>query len=107
MPKIVLSVSSDKEGFNCKDVSETLKHCGIETDITQLYTNRLYNGSLKSEIGCRINLYDLHANDFKETIWQPLKTKFNFDCAHLSINGRYSGCIHEYFYESKKLQNDI
>tara|TARA_Y100000741_G_C18173597_1_gene526335 strand:+ start:207 stop:533 length:327 start_codon:yes stop_codon:yes gene_type:complete len=92
----IISVSSTNPSFNCKNVSEKLKDCGIECKLTQNNSIVKKGHRLFAEIGCNIELYNFDNKNLKTQVWEPLKHKYNFDCAHLSVSNEYGGCIHDY-----------
>ena len=51
------------------------------------------------ENGCRILMGSTNIDDIKK-VWVPLKNEFNLNCAHLSIKGKYRGCIYDFFRNS-------
>jgi hypothetical protein len=97
----ILSVSSKNPSFNCKNVAEKLKDCGIQCKLTQNNSIIKKGHMLFAEIGCSIELFNFDNKNLKTHVWEPLKYKYNFDCAHLSIEGEYGGCIHDYFKDDK------
>jgi hypothetical protein len=98
----ILSVSSQKPGFNCKSVSQKLKDCGIECKITQNNSIVKKGCNLISEIGCDIKLINFNNKELNNKVWKPLKQSYNFNCAHLSVDKEYSGCIYGYFKDPYK-----
>ena len=79
-----LSVSQ-KEKLNCQEMAVYLSKCGIVTSITS-------NISTQPEIeyGCRLAQGIVSKKDI-EFIWDKLKKKYNFQCAHLSIPNKFDG----------------
>ncbi len=51
------------------------------------------------EYGCRI-IQPISSKYEIEKTWMMLKNKYKFDCAHLKIDGLYSGCVLDYLRPS-------
>ena len=96
----VLSISS-KSIKNCKDVTNTLLKCGIISSITPNYSINCNKKECWIENGCSIILSGIKPEKIEEKIWNPLKGKFNLNCGHLNIHGKYIGCILNYLQPSK------
>jgi hypothetical protein len=84
-----LSVSR-KEKLNCEEMAEFLNTLNIKSLITS-------NISLTpdKEYGCQLTQSITSKNDIKN-IWEPIKNKYDFDCAHLKIGNTFSGCVLDY-----------
>lgn len=73
---------------------EKLLECGIESNIMENYTIIQKNNVHYSEIGCKIELVNNPDIQYiTKNIWQPLKKEFDFNCAHLYVENKFSGCI--------------
>ena len=92
----VLSVSTSKLSFNCKDLAKKLKDCGVQCKITQNNSIVEKRKKLFHEIGCTIELFNFDNSNLNNRVWKPIKDIYGFDCAHLIIKNEYSGCIHDY-----------
>ena len=81
---------SRKEKLDCMDIAKKMSKLGIMTSITS-------NISTQPEIeyGCRLT-QSVTKKDEIITIWDILKKNYNFTCAHLKIEGQFSGCILNY-----------
>tara|TARA_B100001057_G_scaffold484687_1_gene563157 strand:+ start:1130 stop:1447 length:318 start_codon:yes stop_codon:yes gene_type:complete len=100
MKSVTLSVSSKDPKFNCKLLSDKLKECGIQSATTENYTITKKNNILYSELGCKSELHEFDYRDLKNKVWLPIKKQFNFDCAHLWVQDKYSGCINDFLYNN-------
>ena len=89
-----LSVSR-KEKLDCKEVAEYLSKCNIITSISDNLST-----TPKLENGCRLT-QSISSKDDLEKLWNLLKNRYDFKCAHLKIDGHYDGCILNYLAESK------
>ena len=94
----VLSISSRK----IKDCSEVLLYMyklGIPCSITTTKNVTKFNDKIKLEKGCRILFNSHEPNMINKQFWSNLKNKFDLQCAHLNVQGKYKGCINNYFNE--------
>ena len=84
-----LSVSS-KYKLSCEEMAEFLKTLNIKTLITS-------NISLTphKEWGCQLTQSITSKNDIYK-IWEPIKHKYGFNCAHLTVGNSFSGCVLDY-----------
>ena len=84
-----LSVSSTNK-LNCEEMADFLKTFNIKSLITS-------NISLNpdKEWGCQLTQSITSKNDIKN-IWEPIKHKYNFSCAHLKVGNSFDGCILDY-----------
>ena len=89
-----LSVSRKAE-LDCKEMAKYLSKLGIKTSITS-------NISTQPELenGCRL-IHSITSKEDMKFIWEKLKNKYNFDCAHLNIPNKFDGCILDFLAESK------
>tara|TARA_B110000046_G_scaffold158115_1_gene169885 strand:- start:3239 stop:3568 length:330 start_codon:yes stop_codon:yes gene_type:complete len=99
----VLSVSSTNPLFNCKNVANKLKECGVQCKITQNNSIVEKRKKLFHEIGCTVELFNFDNTNLKNQVWKPIKDKYRFNCAHLFITNEYSGCIHGYFQDGTQV----
>ena len=88
-----LSVSR-KEKLDCKEVAEYLSKCNIITSISDNLST-----TPKLENGCRLT-QSIRSKDDLEKLWNLLKNRYDFKCAHLKIDGHYDGCILNYLRPS-------
>lgn len=84
-----LSVSS-KNKLNCEEMAEFLKTLNIKSLITSnisLTPHKEYGCQLTQNISSKNDIYNL---------WIPLKNKYGFNCAHLSVGNSFNGCVLDY-----------
>lgn len=53
------------------------------------------------ESGCQIKFGSHHPYQINLLFWLKLKEAFQLECAHLEVEGKYKGCIYDYFDSSK------
>jgi hypothetical protein len=84
-----LSVSR-KDKLNCEEMAEFLKTLNIKSLITS-------NISLipHKEWGCQLTQSITSKNDIYQ-IWEPLKNRYGFNCAHLTVGNSFNGCVLDY-----------
>ena len=97
--KIKLSVSS-KNIKNCDEIVQILKTCGIYSIVKSNKSIVNYNKKYVIENGCQISMFTNNMTEVNE-VWTTVKKKYDLDCAHLSIRGKFSGCVYNFFSESK------
>ena len=95
----ILTISSPS--LSCTEVKDALKKIGISSNITENSTIICKNGKCYDEIGCSINLCGLHRDHIEQDVWPLLKNKFNLSCAHIKLDGIFSGCVYNLFGKSR------
>tara|TARA_Y100000996_G_C22131756_1_gene482528 strand:- start:41 stop:343 length:303 start_codon:yes stop_codon:yes gene_type:complete len=81
---------SQKEHLDCKEMAYKLSKAGICTSITSNISTQPY-----IEHGCRLTQSISSTEDLNK-IWRELKKHYNFNCAHLKIDGGFDGCLMNY-----------
>lgn len=93
-----LSISSPLIN-SCQDVAEYLKQCQIACHVTSNYT--VVPGPIAdeyiTETGCQIKFGSHHPCLINPLFWKKLQNKFKLNCAHLEVEGKFKGCIYDYF----------
>ena len=106
----VLSVSAKHGKLNdCSDIVEFMKKIGIASSVIEnnsVVCNPQSPWLCHLEKGCDIRLNGLKPELIKPKVWEPLRGKFKFICAHLNIHGQYKGCILD-FKDTCKLQENL
>ena len=95
----ILSISSDKIK-SCNDVADFFQKNKIMCSVTENISVVPYDGNYHIEKGCRI-LFNSHKPkmiDYK--FWNSLKNEFDLTCGHLKVEGKFKGCIYDYFKNS-------
>ena len=107
---VALSISSSTINNKCDDVIDTLKHLGIMANVTAnrtilkaSHTSLEKTNEYQEETGCRI-IFGIPSNkephrEIKK-IWDKLKLNHSLDCAHVSIDLNWSGCIYNFLRPS-------
>jgi hypothetical protein len=90
---IDISVSNSGQN-NCNNIINILKFSGIDCRIIE--TTSIINNNI--EKGCIITLDRSYSKDKLKNIWNDIKKSGNYNCAHLKIDGIFSGCIYNYIY---------
>ena len=98
----VLSISSNK--LNCKEIADMMLKSGIPCSVTENTSVVPYKEKFILEKGCRLVIDKVYPNSnlIENDIWKPIQKKYNLDCAHLSIDNLFSGCIYTYFDKTSK-----
>jgi len=89
-----LSVSR-KEKLNCEKMAEFLGKQGILT-LVKSNISTLPN----KEYGCQLT-QSIHSKDDIKHIWESVRDKYGFNCAHISVGNSFEGCILDYLAETK------
>ena len=95
----VLSISSKKLS-NCKDVLSFLHGFGLACSVTSTQNLVRYGNELRTEPGCRILLNSHLPNAIDKKLWSQMRKEFGLQCAHLDVQGKFTGCINDYFKTS-------
>ena len=85
----VLSVSR-KHPINCDEIAKDLHKIGIYTSVVK---NTTYTDT--KEYGCRLTQTVTKKKELVD-IWNTIKLKYDFTCAHLKLGDNYQGCIFKY-----------
>ena len=83
---------SNSEQQNCENIIRMLQIYGQDCrviDTTSLVDNKI-------EKGCLITLGPLENKQKLKGVWETIKKKGKYKCAHLKIDGIFSGCIYDY-----------
>ena len=101
-----LSISSPSIS-NCREVAEYFLGRQIPCDVTENVTvapqppsKHHSENECQLEIGCRVRFHEHNPSLFHPIFWSQLKEHFGLTCAHLDINGKFKGCIYDYFRNS-------
>lgn len=104
---------SKTEKLDCNELAEFLGKCGILTSVTPnisiVPTTSEYKNlgiKTKKEYGCRL-VQNIDSKDEIKDIWDKLKKKYGFNCAHLTLGNTFDGCILNYLAPSKCNQPDL
>lgn len=97
-----LSISSPHIN-SCMDVAEYLKQCNIACHVTPNYT--VVPGPVANEYitetGCQIKFGSHHPCLINSLFWSKMQSQFKLKCAHLEVEGKFRGCIYDYFRNSQ------
>ena len=90
----VLSVSR-KEKIDCEKMAEYLGKAGIITSVSSNISTQPHK-----EYGCRLT-QSIKSKEGIIRMWSLLKKKYNFECAHLKVENKFSGCVLDYIEPTK------
>ena len=85
---------SNSEQQNCEHILRLLHILGEDCRVIE--TTSLVGN--KIEKGCLITLNIFENKNKLKSIWENIKKKGNYKCAHLKIDSVFSGCINNYLY---------
>ena len=96
-----LSISSSGIS-DCRDVAEYMRMCRIPCHVTTNDTVLPSEGSGVYDIerGCQIKFGSHAATLLTPTFWTSLKSRFALSCAHLEVEGKFKGCVYDFFRQS-------
>ena len=58
-------------------------------------------GQFIKENGCQIKMGSHDSSTINTNFWIGLKNTFGLNCAHLEVEGKFKGCIYDYFRKRK------
>jgi hypothetical protein len=94
----ILTIS--RKDLDCNTVLDTLLKCGIKSHIEKNKTIMCdSDNNCWLENGCKITQTIKRKNEIVTT-WKVLQKLFVLNCAHLKIDGAYSGCILDFEKET-------
>lgn len=86
---------SRKKRLDCDELASYLSELGIYTLVQSNTTTQPHK-----EYGCQLTQAVKTYDDVKN-IWNPIKDKYGFTCAHISVANIYNGCILDFLTETK------
>jgi hypothetical protein len=103
-----LSISSPHI-TDCREVADYLRQCQIVCHVTPNDTvvrTDATTGACAIEHGCQIKCGGGGGGSHSSQLlspyfWARLQTRFGLDCAHLEVEGKYRGCICDFFRKSE------
>lgn len=91
---MVLSMSSPS--LDCAELMQKMRSAGISCGVSPNHT--VVDGQI--ERGCRITT-TVESRKQVRGIWDTARRGEDVKCAHLHLQGSYSGCVLDYSFESK------
>lgn len=88
-----LSVSG--RGMDCREVVRCLRDLGIASSVTPNTSVQCHEGHCWLEEGCRVVQAFQRKSEVTRT-WSALRDRMSLGCAHLRIDGVFSGCVLDY-----------
>tara|TARA_Y100000591_G_C21674034_1_gene614485 strand:+ start:153 stop:455 length:303 start_codon:yes stop_codon:yes gene_type:complete len=89
-----LSVSREKK-LDCNEVASYLESLGIRTLVKSNISTQP-----KREYGCQMT-QGIQSRDEIRKIWEPLKDRYGFTCAHVSVGNVFDGCVLDFLAPTK------
>jgi hypothetical protein len=83
---------SNPEQKNCENILKMFRLLGEDCRVIE--TTSLVDN--KIEKGCFITMGTFENKKKLKYIWENIKKTGNYKCAHLKIDGLFSGCIYNY-----------
>ena len=77
-----------------------LQECQIPCKVIETHSIIRKKNTFEYETGCDIILTNYNYSRIPETVWNPLLSKYSIQCAHLSIDNIFSGCIYDFIRQS-------
>lgn len=81
-----LSVSR-KGKLDCEELAEYLESLGIMSLVRKNISTQPHK-----EYGCQMTQAIQSREDIRK-IWVPIKEKYGFTCAHISVGNTFDGCV--------------
>ena len=94
-----ISISSGKIK-DCNEVATFLANMNIACSISENISVVPYDNIMVLEKGCQIKIGGHKPDIINNSMWNKLKNKFDLTCAHIHVDGKFKGCIYDYFRES-------
>lgn len=94
-----ISISSVKIN-DCREVATFLASMNIACSISENISVVPYDNNMVLEKGCQIKIGGHKPEIINHSMWDKLKNKFDLTCAHIHVDGKFKGCIYDYFKES-------
>ena len=98
-----LSISSPSIP-DCSEVAEYFKQCKIRCHVVPNWTVECTDKTTDTyaiESGCQIKIGNHSPYLINALFFDKLKERFDLQCAYLKVDGKYQGCIYDYFEKSK------
>ena len=89
-----LSVSREKK-LDCEKMAEFLSRLGMITSVSSNISTQP-----KKEYGCRL-VQSISSKGQMSQLWEALRNKYDFECAHLTVGNSFEGCVLDYLAPSK------
>jgi hypothetical protein len=100
IPATTLSISH-RNLSGCTDIVHSMRQLGIMTSVTENQSVICNRDKCWLETGCRLVFGGISKQDLQTRIWDSLRDQYGLTCAHLNVQGVYSGCILDYLRESR------
>ncbi len=94
-----ISISSVKIN-DCREVATFLASMNIACSINENISVVPYDNNMVLEKGCQIKIGGHKPEIINHSMWDKLKNKFDLTCAHIHVDGKFKGCIYDYFRDS-------
>ena len=92
-----LTMSISKDNLNCQDILKFMQLTKIPCNIIK---NKTVSKNLKIENGCMVFIPSTDKYSLNYKIWNPIRAKYNLNCAHIDIPYKFNGCIYDYLKQT-------
>ena len=89
-----LSVSREKK-LDCQKMAQFLSRLGIVTSVSSNISTQP-----GKEYGCQL-VQSISSKCQMVHLWESLRNKYGFECAHLTVGNSFDGCVLDYLAPSK------
>lgn len=89
-----LSVSRKKK-LDCEEMAKYLETLGINTLVRSNISTQPHK-----EYGCQIT-QGIQSRREIMNIWDPIKERYGFTCAHISVGNVFDGCVLDFLAPTK------
>ena len=86
---VTLSLSGTRLASHCDEVVSTMLALGINGDVTRNVS--VVDGAVEN--GCRVLVASKDAKGDAKRLWDAVSTRARLQCAHVSGEERFSGCV--------------
>ena len=84
---------------DCHEVAEYFRQCRISCHVkaNETVLSSDDTDAYRIEHGCQIKFGSHALTLLTPTFWHALQHRFALTCAHLEVEGKYKGCVYDYF----------
>ena len=104
-PIFEISVSSRETDRHCENVVNSLAKAGLDARVTPNIS--VHFGQRENGCAIRIPSDKSDKKGHARTIWNAIQKAGNYDCAHLRIDGTFSGCIFNFIDAEEKCPTNL
>ena len=89
---------------DCSEVADYFKQCKISCHVSPNWSvvcNDVKQDQYDVETGCQIKFGNHSPYLINTLFFNKLKHRFGLTCAHLEVEGKFKGCIYNYFQPTR------